>query len=80
MQFLPNCGRIDTAIWLHYIDANKTAGEKARRQLLKNAAAILNKYWMQPPTKYQQHGPSRKLSNLDEPDMQDTAGEAGTRS
>ena len=24
--------------------------------------------------------PSRKLSKLDEPDMQDTAGEAGTRS
>ena len=36
-------GRIDTAIWMHYLDANKTAGEKARR-------AILNKYWRQHPT------------------------------
>ena len=38
MQFLPSSGRIDTAIWMHYLDANKTAGEKARRQLHKNAA------------------------------------------
>ena len=21
-QFLPSCGRIDTAIWMHYMDAN----------------------------------------------------------
>ena len=39
MQFLPSSGRIDTAIWMHYLDANKTAGEKARRQLQKNAAS-----------------------------------------
>ena len=31
-------GHIDTAIWLHYMDANKTAGEEARWQLHKNAA------------------------------------------
>ena len=36
--FLPSSGRIDTAIWMHYLDANKTAGE-VRRQLLKNAAS-----------------------------------------
>ena len=30
-------GHIDTAIWLHYMDANKTAEEEARRQLHKNA-------------------------------------------
>ena len=34
-------GHIDTAIWLHYMDANKTAGEEARRQLHKNAACNL---------------------------------------
>ena len=37
-QFLPGSGHIDTAIWMHYMDANKTAGEEARRQLHKNAA------------------------------------------
>ena len=35
MQFLPGSGHIDTAIRLHYMDANKTAGEEARRQLHK---------------------------------------------
>ena len=41
--------------------------------------AILNKSWWQHPTRHQLYGhplPSRKLSNLDKPDMQDTAGEA----
>ena len=33
--------RIDTAIWVHYMDSNKTAGEEARRQLHKNAASNL---------------------------------------
>ena len=37
-QFLPGSGHIDTAIWMHYMDANKTAGEAARWQLHKNAA------------------------------------------
>ena len=43
--------------------------------------AILNRSWRQHPTKQQQYGhlpPSRKLSKLDEPDMQDTGGEVGT--
>ena len=31
-------GRVDTAIWMHYFDANKTAWEKATQQLQKNAA------------------------------------------
>ena len=45
--------------------------------------AILNKSWRQHPTKHQLYGhlpPISKLSKLDEPDMQDTAGEAGTSS
>ena len=45
--------------------------------------AILNKSWRQYPTRHQLYGhlpPSRKLFKLDEPDMQDTAGEAGTNS
>ena len=40
-QFLPGSGHIDTAIWMHYMDANKTAGEEARRQLHKNATCNL---------------------------------------
>ena len=28
---------MDTAIWMHYMDANKTAGEETRWQLHKNA-------------------------------------------
>ena len=42
--------------------------------------AILNKSEQQHPTKHQLYGhclPSRKLSKLDEPDMQDIAGEQG---
>ena len=45
--------------------------------------AILNKSWWQHPTRHQLYGhlpPSRKPFKLDEPDMEDTAGEAGTNS
>ena len=38
MQFLPGSGRVDTAVLMHYLDTNKTAGEEARRQLHKNVA------------------------------------------
>ena len=41
MQFLRVSGLIDTGIWMHYMDSNKTAGEEARRQLHKNAASNL---------------------------------------
>ena len=40
-QFLPGSGHIDTAIWVHYMDSDKTAGEEAWRQLHKNAASNL---------------------------------------
>ena len=36
-----NHSYIDTAVWMHYMDSNKTAGEEARRQLHKNAASNL---------------------------------------
>ena len=42
--------------------------------------AILNKSWRQHPSYTATYHPSRKLSKLDEPDMQNTAGEAGTSS
>ena len=38
-SFFPGSGRVNTVIWMHYLDANKAAGEKARRELHKNAAS-----------------------------------------
>ena len=67
---------------MHYIDANKTAGE-ARRQLHKNVASNFEQVLAATPHKTPTIGPpfqSRKLSKLGEPDMQDTAGGAGTSS
>ena len=83
-RFFPGSGCIDTAVWLHYMDANKTDGEEARRQLHKNVASNIEQVLaatphmaptIRPPASH--HG---KLSKLDEPDMQVTAGEAGTSS
>ena len=37
-SLFPSSGRIDTAVWMHYLDASKTAGEEARRLLYKNVA------------------------------------------
>ena len=48
-QFLPSGGRIDTAVWMHYLDANKTAGEEARRQLHKNVASNIEQVWAATP-------------------------------
>ena len=50
-QFLPGSGHIDTAIWLHYMDANKTAGEEARWQLHKNATCNLEQVLAATPHK-----------------------------
>ena len=66
------------------MDANKTAGEEARRQLHKNAACNLEQVLVATPHKTPTVPAtcllSRKLFKLDEPDMQDTAGEAGMNS
>ena len=83
-QFLPGSDRIDTAVWMHHLDANKTAGEEARRQLHKTVASNIE----QSPSGNTPQStnytvtclPSRKLSKLNEPDTQDTAGEAETSS
>ena len=83
MQFLPGSCRIDTAVWMHYMDANKMAEKKLEGNYTRMLRAILNNSWGQHPTKHQLYGhlpPPRKLSKLDEPDMQDTAGEAETSS
>ena len=35
-SFFQAAVHIDTAVWMHYLDANETAEKKARRQLHKN--------------------------------------------
>ena len=69
---------------MHYMDANKTAGEKAWWQLHKNAMSNIEQVLEATPHKANNYTatyhPSRKLSKLDEPDMQDTAGEVVTSS
>ena len=50
-QFLPGSGHIDTAIWMHYMDSNKTAGEEARRQLHKNTTRDLEEVLVATPHK-----------------------------
>ena len=66
------------------MDANKTAGEEARRQLHKNAACNLEQVLAathpQDTNCTATYLLSRKLFKLDEPDMQDTVGEAETNS
>ena len=66
-QFLPGSCRIDTAVWMHYIDANQTAGEEARRQLHKNAASNIKQALeatphktptIRPPTTHHENYPS----------------------
>ena len=62
------------------MDTNKTAGEEARWQLHKNAACNPEQVLAATPHKTPTVRPpaplSRKLFKLDEPDMQDTTGEA----
>ena len=69
---------------MHYMDANKTAGEEARWQFTQECC---EQSWTGPGGNTPQDTNytatcllSRKLFKLDEPDMQDTAGEAGTSS
>ena len=67
MQFLSSSGRVDTAVWMHCLDANKTAGEKAGRQLHKNAASNIEQVLeasphiaptIRPPTSHHENYPS----------------------
>ena len=41
---------------MHYLDAKKTAGEEARRQLHKNVASNIKQVRRQHPTKHQLYG------------------------
>ena len=57
-QFLPGSGHVDTTVWMHNLDANKTAREEARQQLHKNVASNIEQVQAATPHKK----PSRKLS------------------
>ena len=68
MQFLLSSGRVNTAIWMHYLDANKMAGEKARRQLHKYAVSNIEQVLeatphkaptIRPPTSHHENYPSQ---------------------
>ena len=78
-QFLPSSGRIDTAIWMHYLDTNKNDRKKSWTAITQECC---EQYRTSPGGNTPQsssytatYHPSRKQSKLDEPDMQDTAGE-----
>ena len=67
MQFLPGSGRVDTAVWMHHLDANKTAGEETGRQLHKNvesnieyvlAATFYKAPTILPPTSHHENYPN----------------------
>ena len=36
MEFLPIGGYVNTILWMHHIDADKTHSEEAKRELHKN--------------------------------------------
>ena len=51
MQFLPSSGRVDTAVWMHHLDANKMARKEARRQLHKDVASNIKQVLAATPHK-----------------------------
>ena len=66
---------VDTAVWMHFLDADKTAGEEARWTITQECC---EQYWTSPGVNTPQgtnytatYFPSRKLFRLDESDMQD---------
>ena len=69
---------------MHNLDANKTARKEARRQLHKDVASNIKQVLAANTPQSTNYTttclPSRKLSKLDEPGTQDTAGGAETSS
>ena len=55
-QFFPSSCRVNTAVWMHYMDANKTMEKKLDGNYTKMPWAILNKFWRQHPTQQQLYG------------------------
>ena len=63
---------------MYHMDANKTYEEKAWWHLQKNAVSYIEQVLHRSCTVT--YHPSRNLSKLDEPDMQDTAGDVRANS
>ena len=56
-QFLLGSCRVDTVVWMHYVEANKTAGEETRRQLHKDVASNIEQVLAATPHKAPTIGP-----------------------
>ena len=59
--------RVDTSIWMHYMDANLMVGEKSWRQLHKNSASNIEQVQEAAPHKAAAVRPP--IAKLDGPDM-----------
>ena len=56
MQFLPSSGRIDTVVWMHYLELTKRPEKKLDGNYTRMLRAILNKSGRQHPTRHQLYG------------------------
>ena len=57
MQFLQGSGHVNTAVWMHSLDAKKKRLEKKLDgNYTRMLQAILNKSWWQHPTRHQRNG------------------------
>ena len=55
-QFLPGSGRVDTAVWMHHLDADKRLEKKLDGNYTRMLRTVLNKSWWQHSTKNQLYG------------------------
>ena len=58
MQFFSSNGCVDTAIWMHHVDADSAYEEKALRQLHKNTVTTHKTAAVRPPTTHQENHPN----------------------
>ena len=66
-QFFPSSDRINTATWMHHVEADKACEEKAWRQLYKNATSCIEQVLevtphkiavIRPPTTHHENHPN----------------------
>ena len=55
-SFFQAAVNVDTAVWMHYLDAYKTAGEEARRQLHKYVASNIEQFLAATLPRHQRYG------------------------
>ena len=54
-EIQPHYSHVNTIVWLHHLDSNKTIGEKLERNNTRMLCAVLNKFWKQHLTQQQQY-------------------------